>query len=172
MNVRENQVAPWRTSRARVKQEARVTPDPGSGRARRSAGRPRAALGAAPGRIGISGASTRPSGHGRHSPSAGGDTGARVLASFGRRRSGPQRLAPGAAALSAHGNEVQGVHPGLGPRGGGGARPGRGGATGRGGGHREGAGPRPWRQNANMAPERLRSRALSAFKLRGLLLRG
>lgn len=37
---------------------------------------------------------------------------------------------------------------------------------------REGAGPRPWRQKANMAPERLRSRALSAFKLRGLLLRG
>lgn len=37
---------------------------------------------------------------------------------------------------------------------------------------REGAEPGPWRQNANMAPERLRSRALSAFKLRGLMLRG
>jgi hypothetical protein len=37
---------------------------------------------------------------------------------------------------------------------------------------REGAGPRRWRQIENMAPERLRSRALSAFKLRGLLLRG
>ena len=37
---------------------------------------------------------------------------------------------------------------------------------------REGAELRRWRQIANMAPERLRSRALSAFKLRGLLLRG
>lgn len=35
-----------------------------------------------------------------------------------------------------------------------------------------GAGSRRWRQIANMAPERLRSRAVSAFKLRGLLLRG
>ncbi|XP_003471850.3 DNA polymerase epsilon subunit 2 [Cavia porcellus] len=31
---------------------------------------------------------------------------------------------------------------------------------------------RRWRQISNMAPERVRSRALSAFKLRGLLLRG
>lgn len=52
--------------------------------------------------------------------------------------------------------------PGQGPRGGG-AIPGRGVA---------GAGQRPWRQNANMAPERLRNRAVTAFKLRGLLLRG
>ena len=36
----------------------------------------------------------------------------------------------------------------------------------------EGAEPGPWRQNANMAPERLRSRALSAFKFRGFMLRG
>lgn len=43
---------------------------------------------------------------------------------------------------------------------------------GRGVSSRGGAGPRWWRQIPNMAPERLRSRAVSAFKLRGLLLRG